>query len=111
MFNVVLAIQGCDVGAAKGAATLVTEKVQASEIISFAKRELAAPILRVDGKKLGSHNLTTILYRTGSVHGPQTKPNYASTESSRLTWHLKHSRWNVPPSARTNWPVSDSPHF
>ncbi len=28
-----------------------------------------------------------------------------------LTRHLKQSRWKVPSSARTNWPVKGSPHF
>lgn len=28
-----------------------------------------------------------------------------------LTRHLKQSKWNMPPRARTNWPVKSSPHF
>jgi hypothetical protein len=52
------------------------------------------------------------------VHNPTGKrdnqhlPWQGSTKSGvPLTLHLKQSRWNVPPSARTNCPVNSSPHF
>ncbi len=34
-----------------------------------------------------------------------------TSKENAHTRHLKQSRWNVPSRARTNWPVSGSPHF
>lgn len=61
MFNVIFAIQGSNVGAAKGAAAVMTEKVESSEIISLAKGKLAAAVLGVDWEEFRRNNVTAVL--------------------------------------------------
>lgn len=68
VFDVIFAVQRRNVGATKSATTLVAEQIQSSKVIGLAKRILATAIRRINREKLGRDNITTILYRTWSVH-------------------------------------------
>lgn len=61
MLDVVLAVQGRDVGAAERTTTFVTEQVQTSEIINFTKGVLSTAFLCFDRKEFGRNDLTAIL--------------------------------------------------
>lgn len=63
MLNVVLAIQGCNVGATESTTTLVAQKVQSPEIVRLAEGKLAGSVIRVNGEELGGNNFTTILWK------------------------------------------------
>ena len=93
MFDVIFAIESGDIGATKGASTCMAEQVQPAEIIRFAERVLIWGLFW-NGKEFGSNNFTTVL---------RTVSNCTEVQVSALrTWHVKHSRWYVPPRARTN---------
>lgn len=65
VIDVVFTVKSGDVGPSKCAAAVVTKKTQSSEIISFAKRVLAVPLLVVYGEELGCYNLTAVLETQG----------------------------------------------
>lgn len=52
----------------------------------------------------------TWMQRFDHSPSPRVSTSYMSAQKI-LTLHLKQSRWNVPPSARTNCPVKGSLHF
>lgn len=60
MLDVVLAVQGGDVGAAQGLAALVAEQVEAAEVVGLAQRVLAGRLLG-DGEELGGDDLIAVL--------------------------------------------------
>lgn len=62
MFNVVFALQRCDVGTAQGTTTLVTKEAQPSEIICFAKWKLNARVIRVHREELGGNYFAAVLH-------------------------------------------------
>jgi hypothetical protein len=61
MFDVILAIQCGNVRATESTTTLVTQKVQPSEVVSLTQGKLARPIVRVDREELGGDDFTAIL--------------------------------------------------
>jgi hypothetical protein len=84
----------------------MTYKIQSSEVIGFAQGVLAVAILFVDREELRGNYLSAVLV----IHTVSKCIAYKITAKIH-TRHRKQSKWNVPPSARTNWPVSGSPHF
>lgn len=106
MVDVVLAVECSDVGAAQSPSTLEAEEAKPAEVVRLAKRVLSLAVIVVDRKELGGYNLAAVLWSI-MVRGAKGRKGSVSTR----TRHLKQSRWKVPSSARTNWPVSGSPHF
>ena len=64
MLNVIFSIQGRNIRTTKRSLTLVTQKVEATEVISLTQRILTASIILVNGKEFRSHDLTTVLSLT-----------------------------------------------
>jgi hypothetical protein len=52
MFDVVFAVQRCDVRTPKSAAAFEAKKVQTSEVVCLTEGKLSRPIIRVDRKEL-----------------------------------------------------------
>lgn len=102
MLDVVLAIERGNVRSAKGASTCMAEQIQSAEIVRFAKRVLIRRLFR-NGEELRSDDFAAVLNIVSSRTGVR--------DSEVRTWQVKHSRWYVPPRARTNWPVRWPPHF
>lgn len=63
MFNMVFAIESCDVGASESTTTLVAQEVQSSKVISLTQWVLSAAILGVDGEELGSNHFSAVLWK------------------------------------------------
>lgn len=94
MVDMVLSIQGGDVGASQRAAALMAQQAESPEIIGFAERILALTASIVCREEFGSHYLTAVLSENVSsqpardwqvvVCGPWWH--------CRLTRHLKQSR-------------------
>jgi hypothetical protein len=102
MFDVVFAVECGDVGTTEGASTCMAEQVESAEVVRFAERVLIRRLFW-NGEELGSDDFTAVL---------NTVSNCTEGRGSNArTWHVKHSRWYVPPRARTNWPVRWPPHF
>jgi hypothetical protein len=96
MFDVVFAVEGGDVGSTEGASTCMAEQVESAEVIRFAKRVLVRRLFW-HGEELGRDDFAAVL---------NTVSNCTEVRGSNVrTWQVKHSRWYVPPRARTNWPV------
>ena len=93
--DMVLAIERGYVRSTKGSTAIGAQKVESSEVVRFAQRILATAILFIDGKEFRCHYLTAILVTC-------ERDNVRSRQKLMLTLHLKHSRWKVPPIARTN---------
>lgn len=60
VLNVVLAVEGGDVGAAKGAMAGEAEEVETAEVVCFAERVLIRRVVR-NWKELGCDNLLAVL--------------------------------------------------
>ncbi len=71
MVDVVLALEGGDVGAAQGAAALVAQQAKATEVVDLAERILTAAVLVLGGKEFGRHDLAAVLERGVSTREGQ----------------------------------------
>lgn len=63
MLDVVFAIQGSDIGAAKSTSAIETQEIEATEVVSLAQRILSTFILFiVDREEFGSNNVIAVLF-------------------------------------------------
>jgi len=59
--NMVLAVEGGDVGAAQGAAALVAEQAQASEVVGLTEGILSLAVLIIRREELGCDDVAAVL--------------------------------------------------
>lgn len=60
---VVLSIEGCDIGSAKGAVAFMANQIESSEIICLAEGILPFSVFFVNRKELRGDDLATVLRR------------------------------------------------
>lgn len=96
MLDMVFAVERGDVRSTEGASTCMTEQVQSAEVICFAKRVLIRRLFW-DGEEFRCDYFAAVLNTVSNCT--------AVCVLDVRTWQVKHSRWYVPPRARTNWPV------
>jgi hypothetical protein len=83
--NVILTLEGRDVGSPQRAAALMAQQLEAAEVVGLAKRILSRAVLVVGREELGSYYLSTVL-QSGQQRA------HTATPSRKLTRHLKQSK-------------------
>lgn len=79
--DVVLAVEGGDVGAAKGASALMAYQAQSSKVVGFAQRILALPIFIFGREEFGRHNLAAVLHGASAADTPSERRNVATART------------------------------
>lgn len=89
VLNVVLALQCCDVGAAKRATTSEAKKIESLEVIGLAEWILVRRLIG-HREEFGGYYLVAVLSRLSVSY---TQCIVACSDVRILTWQVKHSRW------------------